>query len=64
LELFTLLESITGVPLIYDRLPPRESDQRVFVADVAKAKQLLDWQPKVSSRDGVERMMAWVSRSK
>jgi CDP-paratose 2-epimerase len=64
LELFSMLESIIGVPLSYDKLPPRESDQRVFVADVAKAKALLGWQPKVGSRDGVERMMEWVSRSK
>lgn len=64
LELFAMLESITGVPLSYDKLPPRESDQRVFVADLAKAKALLGWQPKVSSRDGVERMMEWVSRCK
>ena len=64
LELFTLLESITGVPLSYDKLPPRESDQKVFVSDVAKAKKLLGWQPKVSSRDGVGRMMEWVSRTK
>lgn len=64
LELFTLLESITGVPLVYDRLPPRESDQKVFVADIAKANQFLGWQPKVSSREGVGRMMEWVSRSK
>ena len=64
LELFTLLESLTGVPLSYDKLPPRESDQKVFVADVTKAHQLLGWQPKVSSRDGVERMIMWVSRTK
>lgn len=64
LELFAMLESIAGVPLSYDKLPPRESDQRVFVADVAKANALLGWQPKVSSRDGVGKMMEWVSRSK
>lgn len=62
LELFTLLESITGVPLSYDKLPPRESDQKVFVADIAKASQLLGWQPKVSSREGVKRMMEWVAQ--
>jgi len=62
LELFTLLEAITGVPLVYDRLKPRESDQKVFVADVTKARRMLGWQPKVSSRDGVKRMMGWVAQ--
>lgn len=61
LELFSLLESITGVPLIYDHLPPRKSDQKVFVADIAKANRLLGWEPKVSSCEGVGRMMEWVS---
>ena len=64
LELFSLLESITRATLNYDKLPPRESDQKVFVADVTKAKQLLGWQPVVGSRDGVARMMEWVSRTK
>ena len=62
LELFAMLESITGVALSYEKLPPRESDQRVYVADVIKAKELLDWEPTVSSRDGVGRMMEWVGR--
>jgi CDP-paratose 2-epimerase len=62
LELFTLLEDITGARLTYDKLPPRESDQKIFVADTSKAKKLLEWQPKVSSRDGVSRAMEWVSR--
>ena len=64
IELFSMLESITGVPLVYNRLPPRESDQKVFVADISKAYRLISWQPKVSSRDGVQRMMEWVSRCK
>ena len=64
LELFTLLESITGVPLSYDILPPRESDQRVFVADATKALMMLGWRPKVGSKEGVIRMMEWVSQSK
>ena len=62
LELFTMLESITGVTLCYDKLPPRESDQRVFVSDVTKAIELLGWRPMVGNREGVARMMEWVSR--
>ena len=63
LELFTMLESMTGVPLAYIHLPVRQSDQKVFIADIGKASQLLSWQPKVSCEDGVERMLEWVSRS-
>jgi len=61
LELFTLLEEITGAKLAYTKLPPRESDQKVFVADLAKSKRMIQWEARVSSHDGVARMMEWVS---
>jgi len=61
LELFSLLEKIANVKLNYTKLPVRESDQRVFVSDLTKAKKLLEWQPMVSAQDGVARMVEWVS---
>lgn len=60
LELFALLQEQGNVTLDYIHLPVRESDQRVFVADIGKASQLLDWQPEVSTSDGVRRMLEWV----
>ena len=60
LELFSLLEEIAGIKLRYDHLPVRESDQRVFVADVTKANELLHWKPKVGYRQGVEKMLTWL----
>jgi CDP-paratose 2-epimerase len=60
-ELFHLLEKLTGVSLNYVKLPARESDQRVFVADISKAKRLLHWEPCVSAEDGIKRMLEWVS---
>jgi len=61
LELFSLLEEIASVKLSYTRLPVRESDQRVFVSDLTKAKKLLEWQPMVCAQQGVARMVEWVS---
>jgi CDP-paratose 2-epimerase len=60
LELFDLLSDRVGGNLVYDRLPARESDQRVFVADLAKAHSILDWSPKVSAAEGISRMFDWV----
>ena len=60
LELFGLLEEFSGTSLRFTHLPARESDQRVFVADIAKAGRLLKWQPKVSAREGVASMYNWV----
>jgi len=61
LELFGMLENLKGIKLDFVRIPVRESDQRVFVADIGRAEQLLGWQPQVSALEGVTKMFAWVS---
>jgi CDP-paratose 2-epimerase len=64
LELFSLLEEVGDVKLTYTKLVSRENDQRVFVADIAKVFKRIGWKPKVSARDGVQRMLEWVSQQK
>lgn len=59
LELFELLGKFTGIRLKYDILPPRSSDQKVFVADLAKVRRHLGWLPEVSATDGVRAMVEW-----
>lgn len=61
LELFALLKELTGAKLEYRKLQPRESDQRVFIADIKKAQRYLGWSPQVNARDGVRQMVEWVS---
>lgn len=60
LELFAMLEGKLGVKFSYRHLPPRESDQRVFVADIFKAKRLLGWEPKVFKSNGISLMLDWI----
>jgi len=60
LELFSILEDASGTGLTYKKLPPRESDQRLFVADISKAAAILDWRPKVDKVTGVRRMLEWI----
>ena len=60
IELFNLIEVELSVTLAYDKLPVRESDQRVFVADIAKARNLLNWSPRVNIASGVKKMLEWV----
>ena len=60
LELFSILEEVVETKLNYTRLPVRKSDQRVFVSEISKAKKLLGWEPKVSSHEGIGKMMDWV----
>ena len=61
LELFNLLNGLIGQPMNYVRLAPRESDQRVFVADLAKARRLTGWEPQVSASNGIARMLEWTT---
>ena len=60
LELFAMLEKELDVKLNYKKLPWRESDQKVFVADTARAQALLDWKPEVSKEEGIRKMLEWV----
>lgn len=61
LELFTILEDITDVQLTYKKLPVRESDQRVFLADLTKTKKLIGWKPDVNKEIGIRKMIEWVT---
>lgn len=63
LELFAMLEQELGITLQFKRLPWRESDQKVFVADIAKAERLIGWKPKVSKESGVKNMVNWVGQN-
>ena len=59
LELFHALEGLLSVNLDYVKMPPRLSDQKIFVADIGLAKDLLGWEPKVSVIDGLKSMLDW-----
>lgn len=60
LELFDFLEQELDIKMTYKQLPPRESDQKVFIADITKAKNLIGWEPKVSKKEGVKKMINWI----
>lgn len=59
LEFLDLLEAKTGErPEVgYDDW--REGDQRVYVSDVSRAREELDWRPEVDFEEGVDRFLDW-----
>lgn len=59
LELFHLLEDQLKIKMQFIQLAPRESDQRVFVANISKAQQLIGWLPAVSKELGIMKMIEW-----
>jgi dTDP-glucose 4,6-dehydratase len=46
-----------------ERLRPPESEVERLVADTAKARRLLNWEPAVELDDGLRRTIDWVSGS-
>ena len=60
LELFDMLQNILGIKMEYTVLPPRQSDQKIFVADITKIKTKIAWEPKVTAIEGVSKMVDWV----
>ncbi len=60
LELFELLGRLTGITLSFAKNPPRQSDQKVFIADIRKAGRVLGWSPALSKEEGIARMLRWV----
>ena len=61
LELFSILEKELDTQLEYTNLPPRESDQRVFVSDITKVKEMIGWEPRVGKDVGIRKMIEWVN---
>ncbi len=60
LELFTLLEELLDIRLVYKNIEWRHSDQKVFVADISKAGQF-GWSPEIDPGKGVRSMLEWQS---
>lgn len=59
LELFDILNCELNIKLDFIQLPPRQSDQKVFVADISKIRSKISWEPKVTATEGISRMLKW-----
>jgi len=60
MELLDFLEKELDIKMTYTKLPSRKSDQKVFLADIDKAKRLVGWQPGIDKEPGVRMMLDWV----
>jgi CDP-paratose 2-epimerase len=59
LELLSQLESLLGISLRWHSIAPRDSDQKVFVADLHKITNAIGWSPKISKLEGLKKMIDW-----
>ena len=62
LELFDFLEKELDIKMVYTQLPFRESDQRVFVANIKKSEEMISWIPRVSKEEGLRKMIKWLEQ--
>jgi CDP-paratose 2-epimerase len=60
-EFRPILEAQHRQPVAVNYADWRPGDQRVFVANIRKAKELLNWQPRISPPEGIKDLYEWVS---
>lgn len=64
LECIDLIEEISGTKATVNFLPERHADLRYFVCDISKAQRELDWLPRVLPREGLFRLITWLTENR
>lgn len=59
LELYEALREEAGSDLRPNFGPPRPGDVRHSLADISKARNLLDYRPEISAREGIKKAFNW-----
>jgi len=59
LEMINCLEGLIGQKAQVEFLPFHKADMMSNLADVGKARRLLDWEPKVNLVEGMRRLVDW-----
>jgi CDP-paratose 2-epimerase len=63
-EFGPMLEKLLGKPVPVTRGDWRPGDQKVFVADIRKARRELNWKPTIGVEAGVKSLFNWVKAHK
>ncbi|GAB4499220.1 MAG: GDP-mannose 4,6-dehydratase [Anaerolineales bacterium] len=58
------LEKLLGKKIEVAHGDWRPGDQRVFYADISKAKKELGWEPRINVEEGVDMLFEWVRKNK
>jgi UDP-glucose 4-epimerase len=59
-EIVEIIENILEKKLKVNYLPPRSFDVPKTYLDISKAKEILDWQPKISLEEGIRKTLKWL----
>jgi len=63
-EFLQELEKVTGKKSKISFSDWRPSDQKVYISDIRKVKQKLNWEPKIKPGDGMRRIVEWVRENR
>lgn len=58
-QLIKILEKVLGKKAIINKLPQRAGDAPVTYADISKAQKILNYQPKTSLTEGIQKFVEW-----
>lgn len=64
IELLDIIRARTGISPRLAYADWRPSDQKVYVSDIARARSVLGWEPKINPEAGVSRLLAWVEENR
>lgn len=64
MEFKPILEELLGKKIETTQSDWRPGDQPVFISDIRKANNLLNWSPKVGAVEGISRLFTWVKENK
>ena len=52
-----ILETGLGKKIDRDFFPWRKGDQKIYVSDITKATEILDWKPKIGVMGGIKKII-------
>jgi CDP-paratose 2-epimerase len=64
IELLHLIETFTNKSPRLTYTNWRTADQKVYISNITKAKEILKWAPKITPSEGVRRLIEWVSSNR
>ncbi|TXT55593.1 MAG: Nucleoside-diphosphate sugar epimerase [Promethearchaeota archaeon] len=64
LEVIAILEKLLKKPIRYEFFDWRPKDQKIYISDITRAKELLSWKPQFSPNEGIKRVVKWMKRKK
>lgn len=59
LEVINQVKKLTGVEIPIEKANTRQGDDAKKIADIKKAKEILDWEPKRTIEDSVKSLLIW-----